>query len=195
MLQSFHPAASCDILPFGLSLTESEARRIVLAHNKLRQKVAEGSETRGNPGPQPAAKFMPDMVWDDELALIAQKWALQCNFAHDECRDVDRFEVGQNIAYISTTGPVDKLKVESIIQHWYSEVHDLDSTQVSKFSLDSGNGKPIGHYTQMVWAKTTKVGCGGVKYRRKGANTLFLVCNYGPAGNWLGEPIYEIKSH
>ena len=45
-----------------------------------------------------------------------------------------------------------------------------------------------GHYTQIVWHSTTRVGCGaavsndGMEY--------FISCNYGPAGNIIGQKPY-----
>lgn len=52
----------------------------------------------------------------------------------------------------------------------------------------------IGHYTQIVWADTTKIGCGKIRYTdSNGSIRLYLICNYGPSGNYDGEPIYKIK--
>lgn len=45
----------------------------------------------------------------------------------------------------------------------------------------------------MVWAKTTKIGCGLIKYREDGDFVTYLVCNYGEAGNVEDEPLYEKK--
>lgn len=51
-----------------------------------------------------------------------------------------------------------------------------------------------GHYTQIVWADTTKIGCGKIRYTdSKGWIALYLVCNYGPTGNYINKPIYKIK--
>lgn len=53
-----------------------------------------------------------------------------------------------------------------------------------------------GHYTQMLWAGTTRLGCGAIRYdtSRPGTRGVihyeYLVCNYGPAGNVLGRPVY-----
>ena len=55
-----------------------EKQRIVDAHNKVRQMIALGKI----PG-QPAATNMKEMIWDSELAVIAQRWADQCQFDHD----------------------------------------------------------------------------------------------------------------
>ncbi|XP_058802573.1 uncharacterized protein LOC131670725 [Phymastichus coffea] len=174
-------------------LTYEEKKKIVDLHNEYRQKVASGKETRGSPGPQPPAKNMTYVEWDDELAIIAQKWADQCTWGHDTCRDVQRFKVGQNIAYIATTGDVNTLKVEELVKMWYDEVDHMNKNNVSSFNNRGTNGKAIGHYTQLVWAKSTKIGCGAVKYNDGRFNRFHLVCNYGPTGNFLGEPIYEIN--
>lgn len=44
------------------TLTEEEKNIIVRKHNELRRKVASGQEKLGNPGPQPKAISMPDLV-------------------------------------------------------------------------------------------------------------------------------------
>ena len=60
-----------------------EKQRIVDAHNKVRQMIALGKI----PG-QPAATNMKEMIWDSELAVIAQRWADQCMPGHDHRRNV-----------------------------------------------------------------------------------------------------------
>ncbi|XP_011704844.1 PREDICTED: venom allergen 3-like, partial [Wasmannia auropunctata] len=126
--------------------------------------------------------------WDDELANIAQRWANQCKFGHDKCRNVDRYAVGQNVAETYNSGE-NNSPVEGMVQMWYDEGDKFDKNDVKKYKFDSNTG----HYTQMVWAKTTKIGCGQIKYKKNGWKTKYLVCNYGPAGNWIGEKIYEVK--
>ena len=49
-----------------------------------------------------------------------------------------------------------------------------------------------GHYTQIVWANTYKIGCGYTAYRKRNFVKKFIVCNYGDAGNLLGAPMYEV---
>ncbi|EZA55693.1 Venom allergen [Ooceraea biroi] len=170
-------------------LTNSEKDLIVRKHNELRQRVASGQETRGSPGPQPPASNMQDLTWDDELATIAQRWANQCIYKHDKCRNVERYQVGQNIARSSATG-MEPAGVGEMIDDWYNEVALFDNSLVSsyQFSMDTA------HYTQMVWATTAKIGCGRIKYKNeRGWDTNFFVCNYGPSGNWKGKKMYEIR--
>ena len=47
-------------------------------------------------------------------------------------------------------------------------------------------------YSQIVWAKTTKLGCGAMRYKHGEFNKFFIICNYGPAGNIQTESVYEV---
>ena len=51
-------------------------------HNDLRSKVANGLETRGNDGPQPKASNMMELVWNDELAEVAQRYGMLLMFIY-----------------------------------------------------------------------------------------------------------------
>ncbi|TRY80281.1 hypothetical protein TCAL_04566 [Tigriopus californicus] len=194
-----------DACSYGFS-SQAEIDFIVDKHNELRAKVANCEEdqafnsTKG----QPCAKNMKKLKWSDELAKVAQRWAQACDGYHDE--DGDRVvpdfpDVGQNWARYEVPG-IEYLQGshDLLIQIWYNEVNDLNPEAVSSFHKagTSRPGKPTGHYTQMVWAATTHVGCGSIFYKYpKDDSTWFgkvLVCNYGPAGNFLGDSIYDIAS-
>ena len=53
----------------------------------------------------------------------------------------------------------------------------------------------IGHYSQLVWAETNRIGCGMARYTggSYGNNQLY-VCNYAPGGNYLNQPVYKVGS-
>lgn len=55
-------------------------------------------------------------------------------------------------------------------------------------------GKVCGHYTQVVWRDTRQVGCGSAVCGKVGntnlTNATLMVCNYAPAGNYVGERPY-----
>ena len=50
----------------------------------------------------------------------------------------------------------------------------------------TGNGADVGHYTQIVWRKTTEVG-GAIA---TGGGNDVLVCRYSQPGNIIGEPVF-----
>ena len=59
----------------------------------------------------------------------------------------------------------------------------------NRFALNTG------HYTQVVWADTYKVGCGFTAYKASnGWYDKYYVCNYGPTGNRRGGSMYKTGS-
>merc|ERR1711970_192771 len=116
------PADECGYELKFTGLDEATKKILLDKHNELRQKVASGGEAG-----QPGAANMRKLVWDDELATIAQRWTSQCIFEHDKVRDLcDGTVVGQN-AYQSGTdyeyydynvNP----EIGDAVQSWYDEV-------------------------------------------------------------------------
>jgi len=166
--------------------------RIVDRHNELRQKVASGMETNGD---QPGASDMLKMTWNEELAAVAQRWADQCTFGHDDDRNkCDGTYVGQN-AYSSWNsqestweGLMDTMG--NAVQAWYDEVIDpgFPNTDISPFVFSYG----AGHYTQVVWAESAEVGCGMTYYDDDGWFATLIVCNYAVGGNMVGGNMYTV---
>ncbi|XP_053384400.1 cysteine-rich venom protein-like isoform X2 [Mercenaria mercenaria] len=146
-------------------VSDENKQTILDAHNTARRSVS------------PTASNMMLMTWDDEIANTAQRWAENCVLGHDGSYDryaYGRFSVGQNLAM----GQADW---SSAIKAWEDEKDDYDFT-----TNRSPNGKEIGHYTQMVWAKSSKIGCGYARCH----TTNYYVCNYGPGGNSGGDKPY-----
>jgi len=113
------------------------------------------------------------MTWDGTIAEVAQSWADKGKFEHapDRVRtDVAGFRyLGENLAW--------NLKGGEAVDRWYDEIA-CTSPKGKVASLSQGVCRP-GHYTQVVWKSTTKLGCGY-------ANDM-TVCMYGPAGNYRGK--------
>ncbi|XP_033760165.1 cysteine-rich venom protein ophanin-like isoform X2 [Pecten maximus] len=147
-------SASSSATSAGISANDKTF--IVDHHNGYRRDVS------------PTATNMRTMSWDDEVAMIAQKWAENCQFGHDDSYSryiPGRFTVGQNIAIGQTSWT-------NAMDAWHSEV--------SAFTLGGSNVfSNVGHYTQIVWAETSKLGCGFAIC----SGSRFYVCNYSPAGN------------
>ncbi|GBM32404.1 Venom allergen 5 [Araneus ventricosus] len=78
------PNPKCDAKFSGVSKKDRDL--IVQLHNNYRNTIAMGKETRAVGGALPKAADMLQMVWDDELAAIAQKWTDNCEYKHD-CTD------------------------------------------------------------------------------------------------------------
>ena len=76
-----------------------------------------------------------------------------------------------------------KISGEDPVSSWSSEVKDFIYPTGTK-------GGVIGHYTQVVWAKSTRIGC-GVSYCARPKDPTFkyetiVACRYWPGGNYIG---------
>ncbi|XP_078075737.1 glioma pathogenesis-related protein 1-like [Mustelus asterias] len=161
---------------------EDFIRECIRSHNLYRSKV------------NPPASNMLYMSWDQILANVALKWSKNCKFEHNKDLQVRGklhpvFDVvGENI-YVSEGS---SLNVTRAITGWHNEVqyYDYASRQCSKI---------CGHYTQLVWASSYKVGCAfhicpsGIA-RFSARTSVNFVCDYGPAGNYPTHPYLTGKA-
>ncbi|CAB3231001.1 unnamed protein product [Arctia plantaginis] len=140
-------------------------RKIVLYHNFFRSKV------------RPSASNMLLMSWHDGAARQAQTYAERCIFLrHNDAREntVPHLgSCGQNLFVAAQKTPW-----FFALKTWYLEYQNFT------YGYPRYNLKNIGHYTQMVWATSHKVGC-GMAYCRGGPWGHFYnyVCHYCPGGN------------
>jgi len=134
---------------------------------------------------------MLEMVWDDNLATIAQNWATACEFAHDSNNDLTTSTygaLGQNLVLDQSSDKMKTISFVGLVGQWYDEVEDYngESAPVSSYVFDDSTG----HYTQLAWANSYAIGCGFMVYEDSGMYSYQLTCNYGPAGNYDGEKMY-----
>ncbi|XP_075222343.1 GLIPR1-like protein 1 isoform X2 [Lycorma delicatula] len=121
------------------------------------------------------------MVWNDELADRAQKWANECVFEHD--KEIENDHLGQNIGFqeiksnrfVSITP-----EFLLICSDWYNERETYNYSPVSFYTAE-------GHYTQMVAERSFELGCGFAVAQTpdKIITQKYYVCNYGPEGGNL----------
>lgn len=163
--------------------TELTKNEFVRIHNELRSQV------------NPQASNMEYMVWDKDLAHSARLWSEKCIWEHGQPDIEEKYtRYGQNL-YIQTGASPSSLAEPSADRvtrnSWYDEVEDYS------YDTNSCNpGKACGHYTQVVWAASTKIGCGyafcstveGLAYK----NAWLTTCNYHPPGNYRGVRPYKI---
>ena len=142
------------------NVTEEEKQMIIARHNFWRADVGLGP-----------------LEWSDEMAILANDWALKlkeqkCAFKHRPNNDF-----GENL-FMGTAG---YYTAGDAIDAWGEEKAD--------YNYNSNKCKPramCGHYTQIVWKTTEKVGC--AKSICEG--NVIWVCNYDPPGNWVGQKPY-----
>ena len=129
------------------------AEEMIRAHNRVRAGVGAGP-----------------LKWSDQLAGSAQEWAdtlvRRGQFAH---RPNPKY--GENL-YEITGGFA---SAEDVVEAWAGESRDYNYRSNSCRSV-------CGHYTQIVWADTSRVGCAVAR----GRGREVWVCEYDPPGNWVG---------
>lgn len=81
---------------------------------------------------------------------------------------VDRFSIGQNLALIWSSQPLHIGDFEGRIQKWFDEVRI--------YTWGQGWTSKTGHYSQMIWAQTTLIGCGFSYYKAGGQYKKLYVC-------------------
>ncbi len=134
------------------------------AHNAVRQAVS--------PAADPP---LPDLTWGDDLAAVAQTVADTCVFEHSGN------DFGENL-YAGTGTPT----IQDAVDAWASEVADYDYDS-------NGCSGVCGHYTQIVWRDTTRVGCAFADcetLQGAGFGGRYWVCEYDPPGNFIGQKPY-----
>lgn len=137
------------------------------------------------------------LQWDAALQTVAQTYADQCQWAHNSNRKSMYLaaggtlkSVGENIALMSAprqrspvTQPIYTPQVQSMVNLWVGEKEYWRSPNTCEAR------QVCGHYTQMIWSTTSKIGCGLALCKSTGGinNALFLVCDYANAGNIVGQ--------
>eukprot|EP00405_Crypthecodinium_cohnii_P001111 CAMPEP_0194760318 /NCGR_PEP_ID=MMETSP0323_2-20130528/13251_1 /TAXON_ID=2866 ORGANISM="Crypthecodinium cohnii, Strain Seligo" /NCGR_SAMPLE_ID=MMETSP0323_2 /ASSEMBLY_ACC=CAM_ASM_000346 /LENGTH=413 /DNA_ID=CAMNT_0039681531 /DNA_START=30 /DNA_END=1271 /DNA_ORIENTATION=+ len=121
---------------------------------------------------------VPAFTWDADIAANAQSWANNGVYEHSDgsTRIINGEQCGENLAI--GTALTDGTQA---VQMWYDEIRNTNGGLVTAFSADTG------HYTQVVWKASTKLGCGRGTAPFSGTSGHFWVCQYGPAGNFEGQ--------
>jgi pathogenesis-related protein 1 len=148
------------------NLTTAQIKEFVDRHNYFRREV--GSEP---------------LTWSNELANYALEWgeylaSQNCAMEHRPRTGKWAQKYGENLYWSSGMAATPIASVDS----WASEKSIYDKKPISHANLEAG------HYTQIIWHKTTQVGCAIIKCA---GNQYLVVCNYSPAGNYLGQSPYK----
>ena len=131
-----------------------------------------------------ATPSLPAMTWVNSVATDAQNYANQCLFDHGGVGLSTIY--GQNIfaaaGYVPTVSDI-------VGTYWAGESVDYNYA-----SNTCTPGQVCGHYTQVVWATSTNLGCGtklcsiNSPFGSAFPNWQVWVCNYNPPGNYGTRP-------
>ncbi|PIN01049.1 hypothetical protein CDL12_26448 [Handroanthus impetiginosus] len=127
-----------------------------------------------------ARKWELPLIWDFQLENYAKWWAGQrqrdCQLIHSFPEG--DFKLGENILWGggATWTPMDAVRVWADEEKYY----DYESNSCEE-------GQMCGHYTQIVWKSTRRIGCTRVVCD---SGDVFMTCNYYPPGNYVGEKPY-----
>ncbi|KAL8223858.1 hypothetical protein R6Q57_019333 [Mikania cordata] len=126
------------------------------------------NQARAQVGVQP-------LIWNNTLAMYARGYAYErisdCNLQHSNG------PFGENIA----VGYDDQFPVSVAVNLW------VDEKQYYDYESNSCVGDECLHYTQVVWSDSVHLGCAKVNCYADG---WFVICNYDPPGNYVGERPY-----
>lgn len=125
------------------------------------------------------ASNMKEINWDNNLATIAQNYASTCpGMVHSDSGP-------ENIAAGSSG------TVTDLFNQFMKEKADFDKSNARQKFMDGS----YGHYSQIVWADNTKVGCGLENCSEKNGLDfeMFMVCRY-EEGNIIDYEVYALNT-
>ncbi|KAI1703996.1 cysteine-rich secretory protein family domain-containing protein [Ditylenchus destructor] len=167
-------------------LTNTDRALIVDAHNNHRSKLALGQEPNKPSGNAAPAANMYKFEYDCKLENVAQAWANVCSQVHSTPQG--RKCTGENLYMYSASVPQPTPQaMQAAADLWWHELieYGLSTTDTNYYSSSMNS---LGHFTQMAWAQTLRVGCGISQC----ASTTYVVCNYNVTGNINTKSIYQI---
>lgn len=164
----------------GLTATGDFPEDILHAHNVVRERAD-----------------LEPLQWSSSLHQMADARVLKlanegCYIKHSPLSDrwyEAGFEyIGENLYKVINMKPTGV----DIVDAWYAEIEDytygLVGDQCVKERCAGRTSPPctLGHFTQVMWHKSTHVGCARAECPNQAKRTFISVCNYGPGGNIVG---------
>lgn len=156
------PAGQSSVVP--LARLDPAAARMLAVHNAERAEVG-----------------VPPLRWDPQLAQAATAYAATlasgAPYVHASRAGRENQRENLSMGMRGSSGA-------QMMQIWVKEKHKFVRGIYPNIS-ETGNWYDVSHYSQMVWRRTTRVGCGTAS----GAVWNYLVCRYSPPGNQDGKPV------
>jgi len=166
--------------------------------NRYRRKHAYTSDLAYDPHLEAAARRYAEQLFPRVFnAYLRSGWRNKLPVKHDPNNHRNMW--GENILIMSRDWKYKQKDVGDLIYYcrkanylWYDEIKDYDWGRGL-----TRNGKQIGHFTQMVWQKTERVGYAVVTRKdpyKRNHNVIFalLVAKYQRPGNYIGQVVHNI---
>ena len=129
----------------------------------------------------------PPLTKDTDIAKLAQNTADICKASLKLGHSGTSYNgqwMGQNLYASGGIVP----KGADVTNLWYLENNNYDYA-----TGEAKNNAVVGHFTQLVWKSSTKIGCAVAQGYFKGFDTgYYICCNYFPGGNILGQYINNV---
>ena len=147
-----------------------------------------------------AAHGVPPLTWDTSLAQNAKQWVSACHtstdnngntfFCHQSptngCGTDQSYKFGENLSF----GVPSRSGLEAV-DGWYCEGdnnnYNYDNPVFHGGTMHGCNDNPDhvnGHFTQVVWIATTRIGCARNTCTLNGQTGTLWTCEYDPPGNF-----------
>jgi hypothetical protein len=153
------PAANAE----GSGITKT---RILAAHNRERARLG-----------------IAPLKWDPALAAAAASYGPTLARLGRLQHSVRAERQGQREnLWMGTRGA---FSPEQMVGGWIAERANYRPGRLFPHVSSTGNWADVGHYTQIVWKGTTRVGCAIQPSR----HWDYLICRYSPPGNIEGRPV------
>ncbi|KAK5975541.1 C-type single domain activation associated secreted protein ASP3 [Trichostrongylus colubriformis] len=168
---------------YGMS---DEIRKAILdKHNELRSLTAKGLAVNYQGGHAPKAARMLKMSYDCDIEANTMNWIKQCKWGHNSYRERNKW--GQNLYRINAKVNKTSAAVKSV-ERWFSELTKKGLNPKDNNKFTNAAFLNAGHYTQVVWQKSHKLGCAVYWCPQM----TYVGCEYSPAGNMRKAVIYDV---
>jgi pathogenesis-related protein 1 len=145
---------------------------------------------------------LPPLTWNPTIAAYAQQWAdnlatsMCATPQHRSSASLQAMNYGENLAVLSVSGRGPASTADQAVSGWaaevacwtYGTIGGTEGCNATCYANLQSDG--CGHYTQIVWRASTQLGCGVATCQNGGFSEDIWVCNYSPAGNFVGKTPY-----
>lgn len=168
-------------LPAANAVGQSGLPHMIYARGPATPQAVAG-ELLGRHNMERRARGVALLSWDPALAQSAQIYANELahyNVMRHSPKSTRR-GIGENL----WMGTRNQFRPAMMVGHWASERSMYRPATFPAVST-TGNWADVGHYTQMIWPGTQRVGCA----IGQSASFDILVCRYWPKGNIDGQRV------